>query len=579
MRRRATQIGRVRHVLGSLVTVELDRDLAGVAPIYEGELQPIGQIGAIVRIPQGPITLIGTVAMVGIAELTKPLPLIDSSQIGDRWLQVQLLGELSALGVFERGVSTYPGLDDEVHLSTSRDLAALYPRGDERHIVVGSLSASPEVNFALQVDRLVTRHSAVVGSTGSGKTSAVSTIVQQFVRQGWTAANILIIDAHGEYAAALASDAQVIKVAEPATQLRVPYWALPAQDVLRALTGLTAAQSYFNELVVADKQRYAVTAPWVDVDAAAINAETPSPYNINTVWYKYDVQNRATVNGTRDESSIDDKLAFQAIGNAENLEPATFLPNGAGGALPNQGKYYGTFQTFPERLRVALKDPRLTFFLDVRSPRTDRDPLPEWVATWLGGQKPVSVLDFSGVPSAIVDLAVGAILTLLFSVAVRSDDTGIGPPSPLLIVLEEAHRYLSDGSPAKLAQTAVNQIAREGRKYGVGLMLISQRPSELPETALSQVGTMIALRLTNSVDQSRVKAALPDSVTGLADALPSLRNGEAIISGEASRLPSRVRVQLPDPKPDADDPSLSSWRDRGKKIDVSTAVARWRKGQ
>jgi DNA helicase HerA-like ATPase len=187
------------------------------------------------------------------------------------------------------------------------------------------------------------------------------------------------------------------------------------------------------------------------------------------------------------------------------------------------------------------------------------------------------VLDFSGVPSQASELAIGVVLNLLFEAAVRTtaDSPGIGRPRPVLIVLEEAHRYLSEAAVV-MTRGAANRIAREGRKYGVGLLLITQRPSELPDTALAQCGSLIALRLTNSADQAKIRAALPDSVSGLAAVLPSLRTGEAVITGEALILPARALVDIPSPLPAAEDPSLASWRQPATVPDLTSAIAAWR---
>jgi DNA helicase HerA-like ATPase len=144
-----------------------------------------------------------------------------------------------------------------------------------------------------------------------------------------------------------------------------------------------------------------------------------------------------------------------------------------------------------------------------------------------------------------------------------------------LIVLEEAHRYLSE-SANPLSREAANRIAREGRKYGVGLFLVTQRPSELPDTALAQCGTLISLRLTNSSDQGKIKAALPDNIAGLAEVLPSLRTGEALISGEALVLPARALIDCPDPLPMAEDPSLEAWREDPRLPEVASILAAWR---
>ena len=203
-----TCIGRVRHVLGSTITVALNSDLAGVAPIYRGRLQPVGQIGSLVRIPQGLVDLIATVNLVGIAELAGPLAPADAIQFDERWLQVQLLGEIDrATSRFQRGVGSYPGLDDPVHFATPDELRSVFPPPDDTHVLLGRLAAAEDVPVSLDASRLVVRHAAIVGSTGSGKTSAVASLLQAFVNEGWEAANIVVVDPHGEYAHAMKDSA------------------------------------------------------------------------------------------------------------------------------------------------------------------------------------------------------------------------------------------------------------------------------------------------------------------------------------------------------------------------------------
>lgn len=223
-------------------------------------------------------------------------------------------------------------------------------------------------------------------------------------------------------------------------------------------------------------------------------------------------------------------------------------------------------------------DPRLSFFQKPVAALDGPDPLVGVMQEWLGSQRPISVLDFSGVPTRAAELAIGVVIDLLFEVALRCpmQGPGIGRPSPVLVVLEEAHRYLGD-TAAPLTRKAVNRVAREGRKYGVGLLLVTQRPSELPDTALSQCGTLISLRLSNSSDQSKIRAALPEVVEGLAGVLPSLRTGEAVVSGESLVLPARVLVDRPNPVPMAEDPSLDRWRVTKTPPDLAPALAQWRR--
>lgn len=573
-----TRIGRVRHVLGAQITVALDDDLAGVAPIFHGRLQPVGQIGSIVRLPQGLVDLIGQVSLLGIAELAGTQPPAEVVQTGERWLQVQLLGEIDrATARFQRGVGSYPGLDDPVHFATADDLRAIFPPEGTDRLRIGRLAAAEEVPVCLDARRLVIRHSAVVGSTGAGKTSAVASLLQRFARGGWSSANIVVIDPHGEYASALGTDAAVSSVlATDDTRLRVPYWALPAADILRGFVGSTCSHTTmtrFEELVSEARRAFAIAATWLTLDPVAVTADTPIPFDLRSIWHRLDWEN----NETRTVKADEDTVEVVDPGDAATLVPARFSPYGPGGAPPHKAQTHGAHGSTPELLRLGLVDPRLTFFQEPQGDPNSTDPLVSVIASWLGGERPVSVLDFSGVPDYASELAIGVVLNLLFEAAVRTPahGTGIGRPRPVLIVLEEAHRYLGEFA-APVARDSANRIAREGRKYGVGLLLVTQRPSELPDTALAQCGSLLALRLTNSADQAKIRAALPDSVTGLAAVLPSLRTGEAVVTGEALVLPARVLIDPPSPPPAAEDPSLDSWRRPATLPDLAPALAAWR---
>ena len=421
------------------------------------------------------------------------------------------------------------------------------------------------------------RHAAVVGSTGAGKTSTVATLLQQIARGGWSAANIVVIDPHGEYANALGPNAAVSSVLTfGESRLRVPYWAMPAADILRVFTGSAGAattKKRFDELVTQARRTFASEAIWLALDPAAVTADTPIPFDLRRIWYQLDWENNETRMVAKDPTTA----CELSPGDDSTLTPATFSPYGQGGAAPFKGPLYGTHGSTPGILRLGLLDPRLAFFQEPQGDAQGPDPLVGVMASWLGGNRPISVLDFGGVPALASELAIGVVLNLLFEAALRTpaEGLGIGRPRPVLIVLEEAHRYLND-TAVEMTRNAANRIAREGRKYGIGLLLITQRPSELPDTALAQCGSLISLRLSNSADQAKIRAALPDSVTGLAAVLPSLRTGEAVITGEALLLPARTLVDLPNPMPAAEDPSLASWRRLATVPDLAPAIAAWR---
>jgi Helicase HerA, central domain len=572
-----TCIGRVRHVLGSTVTVALDPDLAGVAPIYRGKLQSVGQIGSIVRFPQGLVDLIGAVSLVGIAELTPALPPVENLQVGERWLQVQLLGEIDSLDNFQRGVGSYPGLDDPVHFATPEDLGRVFPVDQAGLLKFGSLSSAPAIPVCLDPAKLVLRHTAVVGSTGSGKTSAVAELLQGLTSGEWPGANVVVIDPHGEYARAIGDKGSVRSVLDPKRQLRVPYWALSAEDILKAFTGVSIGATTlkrWSAFVAKARIDFVEKSSWLNLDPSAITADTPVPFDIREVWHAFDFENRETREAKGDPNTV----CIEEKGDPKNLKPTRFVPYKPGGAKPDQGPDYETHGRIPELLRLALEDPDMAFLQQPEADPKGEDPLRTAMIEWLGEDRAISVLDFSGVPTAVADLAIGVVLDLLFELALRSKkgESGIGRPRPILFVLEEAHRYLNDDEANQVTARAAGRIAREGRKYGVGLLMVTQRPSELPETALAQCGTLIALRLTNGKDQGQIRSALPDNVTGLADVLPSLRTGEAVVSGEAIVLPVRTTIDEPDPYPEAEDPGLESWREKAGVPDLVPALAKWR---
>lgn len=568
--------------MGSMITAELSQDVAGTAPIYRGRVYQVGQIGSLVRVPQGSSDLIGAVTMLGIAELLPPSQPAVVPQQGDRWIQFQLLGELDGLGRFERGVTSYPAIDDPVHFATHDQIAAIFPLGIAGRVRLGALSTSRGEPVHLDLAKLVMRHSAVLGSTGSGKSSTVARLLQGILGAGYRRANIVVIDVHGEYATAFGDTARVLSVFGSGERaLFVPYWALSLDELLRVYAPGAernpVVRNRLQELVLEARQSFLGAAKWSAPSASDITVDSPVPFDLREVWHKLDFENRATYpnQGGGGEPCV------LSAGAPASLTPATFEPYGLGSKAPFKGRQFGHYSPVPDRIRVKVSDPRFCFLSSTWPDPRAGDPLPGIIGQWLGTERAISVLDFSGVPSEAADIAIGAVLNLLFVAATSSDETtGIGRSRPLLIALEEAHRFL--GAPATsaggLAREAAEKIAREGRKYGVGLMIISQRPSELSETVLSQCGTLISMRLTNSADQSRVRSALPDAIAGLVEMLPSLRTGEALVSGEAITLPARVVVDRPSPSPLASDPSIECWQGDEASNDVTAAIARWRGG-
>jgi hypothetical protein len=575
--RHPTLIGRVTSIVGSTVVIELESDLAGVSPTWNGQLHTIGQVGTTVSLPQGASVLLASVTRMSLYRpaLADEVRLDGFVSTDLRSMEVQLLGEIDALGDFHRGVSSYPGIGDPVHFVSGDDLVPIYRRADAGHLRVGTLSANNAIDVSLDLQRFVMRHSAVVGSTGAGKSSVVASILQELSAGPWPSARVVVIDSHGEYASAVTQDSLHIDLASTDSAV-LPMWLLPARDILSLLlrgAPTSAVIAKFDSLVTDARRAFAAQAMWLDLDDEDINADSPIPFDIREVWYELDKANRRTC--TDKDKTVD---ALEREGDASSLRSATFLPYGPLAAEPYKGTDNATLGTFPDQLRRAIQDPRLVFLAsgDIELYK-QADPLPGIVGKILGEGRRISIIDTSGISSLASEIVIGSILQLIFELAIRGGPSELGRAAPLLVVVEEAHRYFGSSPSSRVARSYVDRIAREGRKYGVGLMLVSQRPSELPATAMSQVGTIIALRLNNDADKSSVGGALPDSLSGLVQSLPSLRTGEAIISGEALPIPSRVRMKKPSPWPLSHDPEIGAWTQAPRtELDLSESLAKWR---
>jgi hypothetical protein len=581
-----TYLGSVQRVVGARVTVEISAALPSSSPIINGRVHRVGQIGSMVRVPLGFVDVFGIVSMVGAAPIDEDVEEFHAIK-GKKTLEVQLMGEVVGTGPFQRGLTTYPTLDDEVHVVTDDDLRRIYTPTGFAPIEIGKHSTSQGLPITIDLDKLVTRHAAIVGSTGSGKSNSVAALLKSLTAGAYPSAQVVVIDPHGEYGQALQGVSKVFRIGDDQTPLVVPYWALSFDElgwflVDRKTASETPQDSAFRDRIHEVRREAIQTInagrPELEIFEQEVTADSPLPFSIRQLWYYFDRKERITYNdNTRTTEALEQE------GNAELLRPARFTPAGLGSAAPFKPQPPPIMMSYVSRMANRLRDRRFDFMLNP-SPYdgTTRD-LKDLVADWLDHPKAITVLDLGGVPAEVTDLVVGVVTRILFEVMSWGRDLkGIGRQRPLLIVFEEAHQYLPGGDNRFIqgyARRAVQRIFKEGRKYGVGGIVVSQRPSDLDETILSQCGTFISLRLTNSTDQGRIRATVPDEVSGLIDLLPTLRTGEALVSGEAIQIPSRTVVDLVDPRPKSDDPSISeTWaRPREDAADYAAAIASWRK--
>lgn len=269
-------------------------------------------------------------------------------------------------------------------------------------------------------------------------------------------------------------------------------------------------------------------------------------------WLNATFSESALPNQTKDKSNEID------TGNFEELIPATFQPYVMGNQAPYKSQHI-TYYGYEKKILSRLKDSRFDFLFNPGNFKgvAGSNDLNDLLNDWIGSDSKLAILDLSGVPFEVLDITVGLITRFIYdSMYWGRAETYTGKQRPLLLAYEEAHSYLNKNENNSYSKIAVEKVFKEGRKFGLGSLVISQRPSEISETILAQVGTFIALRLTNSGDQSIVKSSAPDNLNSLIDLLPSLRIGEAIIVGEAIKIPSRVRIKLNNPRPTSEDPKL-----------------------
>lgn len=615
MRPDPTRIGTVQDVAGTAISVSLVNESATGLSFFKGESYRIGQVGSFVRIPLGYTSLFGIVSQVGAG--AAPSADGDTHPWGNQWLKVQLVGERGREGHFERGVSQHPTINDPVHIVTEDDLREIYGPGDPTDFVsVGHLASAESIPALVNINKLVTRHSAVVGTTGSGKSTTVAGLLAALSNPTrYPSARIVVLDIHGEYAKALEDRSSVFRITPDLERgdkpLHIPFWALSFDELAKLAFGNLGEQQLaaVTDAIVTLKREALAKQPREGVSSDRVSADTPVPFCLHKLWFDFHQREHRTVvpKPGAGVDEVESAYVLNAAGQPLQLGDAMSV-------LPPQYRTVKTTGPAAERvqwgpdpvnmrqqlavLASKLRDPQFAFLFSPGDllPAIDgtvQKDLDALLGDWIGAPSPITILDLSGIPSTVLNDLIGTLLRILYDALFWSRNLPEGGRErPLMLVLEEAHAYLGK-EHSGTAAAAVRRIAKEGRKYGVGAMIVSQRPSEIDPTILSQCGTIFAMRLANEIDRSHVSSAASDNLKGLFDMLPVLRTGEAIIVGEAVSLPIRTLIDPPDTnrRPDSGDPKVvvrgdpkidgyegeGGWAVARHPEDYSIVMRQWRK--
>jgi hypothetical protein len=521
-------LGRVLDIAGSGSQIEMQgAALAALSNHSDPSVAMSGQVGSQVKMVVGKNWLIANVRTMQAGDNGTILAQIDFLGEGTR----DATGKMSN---FRRGVTRYPIPGDEVLAVTTEDLRSVFAASDEANIEIGTVYPTDDIRGALYVDPMLSKHFAILGSTGTGKSTSVALILHR-ISQLSPEGHIVMIDPHGEYSAAFKSCGELFN----ADNLQLPYWLLNFEEHCEVLLTTDGAERQRDADILAK----CILAARVKGKAAEtlgkVTVDSPIPYLLSDL----------------------NTILVNEMGKLDR----------AGDTLP--------YQRLKGKLDELKADPRYSFMF---SGMLVSDSMGSFIGKLFrlpANGRPISIVDVSGVPSEVTSVVVSVLARMVFDYAIWSRTEA---QRPLLLVCEEAHRYVpkDENAAGQAVRKILERIAKEGRKYGVSLGLITQRPSDLAEGVLSQCGTIISMRLNNDRDQACVRAAMPEGARGFLDAIPALRNRECIVCGEGVAIPLRVRFDdlEPEKRPASSDPSFAElWRQTGDEAAIiERTIKRWR---
>jgi hypothetical protein len=524
-------IGAVFEIAGASSSVMFDLEaLDALAGHADAGIASAGQVGNQVKMRVGATWLVANVRQLklDVANPSRVIAQVDFLGEGD---QERLTGKLYN---FRRGVTRYPTPGCAVYPVSTVDLKQIYAADERAHVEIGTVYPTRDIRAALYVDALLGKHFALLGSTGTGKSTAAALVLHRICElapQG----HIVMIDPHGEYGAAFATTGAVYDVGN----LAMPYWLMNFEEHCEVFVASRGSEHQVDADILAKCLIQAKAKSRLAGEFGKLTVDSPIPYLLSD------------------------------LANILQLEMGKL--DRAGDTAP--------YLRLKTKIDEIKGDPRYSFMFSGMLVADTMAAFLQRVFRLPSDGKPISIIDVSGVPSEITSVVVAVLSRMVFDYAIWSRNE---PQRPILLVCEEAHRYVPNERNADASSVGriLSRIAKEGRKYGVSLGLITQRPSDLAEGVLSQCGTIIAMRLNNERDQAHVRAAMPEGARGFLDTIPALRNRECIVCGEGVATPVRVLFDTLDEskRPASGDPKFSDlWRQTGgEEAIIERTIRRWR---
>ena len=421
------------------------------------------------------------------------------------------VGTINSTGYFERGTDVLPTVNAPVYAVPPALIDQVYAGYADGDFAIGKLSLLPDQLAKINLDAFLTRHAAILGQTGGGKSWTVASLIQHMCK--FPQATTVLFDLHGEYTAAFGGAADVIS----ATDLELPYWLMNSEELLGLMVDRSESAApnqiaKFKELLQRAKESHAENQ---GLGIKKITIDTPVFFNFSSLLDEFR------------------RLDVEMV---------------PGASKPKQGSLFGDFTRLLMRIDSRLNDRRYDLIFKPKTYNTSasmEDLFRRLLGEQAGARKKVVVVDLSPVPFDVRSSVISLIFRCLFDFSYWHRRVH-GKRFPIAVFADEAHIYLRDGDAnTEAAKHAAERIAKEGRKYGISLTVISQRPREVSATILSQCNSFLCLRISNPEDQSYVKSLLPDSIRGIASMFSTLRRGECILIGESVMMPTRIKLSPP----------------------------------
>lgn len=587
------EIGKVVVCSPSAIVVQID-DLK----VFEDNKANL-QIGRYLKIAQGNNDF--TIAVINNIRANEQ---VDSSG-NPEWkflIETQAVGALIRDETFERGSMLLPVPTEPAYIADESTLTKLFAESEEFNFPLGNLLLNKKVQLKINGDKFFSKHIAIVGSTGSGKSCTVAKILHDVVGIGENKnlkigkqnnSHIVIFDLHSEYSTAFKlDDEQSFTLNElDVDKLKLPYWLMNSEELESLFIESNEQNSHnqvsiFKQAVIWNKEKHNPAITHMTYD-------TPVYFSIQEVFNYIENMNKEIVSGIDKENRLPKLSDGQLVNDRKDFyfdKIYVFAtPSTAAATKATKGPFNGEFDRFISRLETKLSDKRLGFLLKP----TNKEGAPlktedfeDIMKQFIGylNKANITIVDLSGVPFEVLSVTVSLISRLIFDFCFHYSkmchEKGKLNDIPVMIVCEEAHNYVPQRDEAiyRASRKSIERIAKEGRKYGLGLMVVSQRPSEVSETIFAQCNNFIALRLTNNNDQSYIKRLFPDNSNAITEILPNLSPGEAIVVGDAVLLPSIIKMEKPKPEPRSQSVKFhKEWRENWRDISFEEVIKKWRK--